>query len=105
MESMNRVVIFSWVVVNGTRDYSKYSELILLPHQYKYRIIVKLEISLGKHVEVQVVLDIYIMGIDTGDSVPKGYQKLIQSYHTLYDDVWVADTVHDVDYDRYTGVD
>ena len=43
------------------------------------------------------------MSIDTGYSVKKGSHKLLQTFQTLYDDVWVSDTSHFVDYHRDTG--
>ena len=47
---MNRVVTASWVVVHDTKDTEIYGELILVRHEYNFRIIDKLEISSGKSV-------------------------------------------------------
>ena len=42
-------------------------------------------------------------GTDTWDSVPKGSHIPLQNFHTLYDDVWVSDTCHEVVDHRDTG--
>ena len=43
------------------------------------------------------------MVIDTGDSVPKGSNQLLQSFYTIYADVWVSDTYHEVVDHKDTG--
>ena len=71
MDIMDISVTIIRVVVYVKNVTSKYGELILLPHQYNFRIIVKLGIKSVKYREVQADIETDIMGIDKGDSVPK----------------------------------